>query len=396
MFRANHQRTGTYTDYGLSRLPNLKWKTAISLNTSPLNQLDNTNLAVENNYICLSLQDGTLTRLDSVTGQMIWQLKLGDKIISSPTILNGVAYCVFQQKTLESTYEYMSAVNLNSSQEIWKFELNRTTSFLFNFDVFLEQINPFKFAWEISPVIKEDTVYVNSSNGYLYALELSSGNQMWRFSDAVDNSISPPAIKDNTLVFASEEGKLYRLDANSGRSLWTTNFSFGNEMGSEPICPAIERELIVLNNGGELVYAFKLENGEQVWTFSESNQSFYYPTIAINSVFLRAYNNSNIYELDIETGRVSWIYNLESIPQNLTDVIVIADGVGYLWDNCSLKAISLYGKEEIWRYTIYSDFSNLDFLNSIKYLKGLQISPPIIKNRELYFISGDGYVYAFN
>lgn len=181
MFRANNQRTGVYIENGLERQPNLKWKTKISLATSPLNQLENICLTIQNNYVIVSQQDGVLNRLDRATGEIVWSIKVGDKIVSHHTISNGIIYLVVIRKTLDANYECLIAVDLESHRESWTNELASKASLSVDIEAFIELIDPFKNSYVISPLIDRDTIYVNSSNGNLYAIEVSNGREKWCF-----------------------------------------------------------------------------------------------------------------------------------------------------------------------------------------------------------------------
>lgn len=199
------------------------------------------------------------------------------------------------------------------------------------------------------------------------------------------------------VFFVSDGGKVFALDNETGGLLWNADFVLGGIADSEPICVGICQGLVIFNSGGQSIYAFKLVNGELAWKFSEAHQSFYYPTITSERVYIRAYNNTRIYGLDLETGRKSWTYYSKSIPHNNGDAMTITNNVGYFGDDNKVKAIALDSKEEIWQYEVTSVFNfDFDLFNIFKEIKGLQISSIIVDCRELYFICGNGYLYALN
>ncbi|MCK5470102.1 MAG: PQQ-like beta-propeller repeat protein, partial [Cyclobacteriaceae bacterium] len=70
-----------------------------------------------------------------------------------------------------------------------------------------------------APVIGDNTIYVSSSSGTVYAIDLL-GNLIWQFE--TDNSIEAPALYLNGKIFIGNlSGFLYALDAKSGQLLWT-------------------------------------------------------------------------------------------------------------------------------------------------------------------------------
>ena len=61
-----------------------------------------------------------------------------------------------------------------------------------------------------SPVVAGRTVWVGSNDGNLYALDLATGEEQWRFTlgGAV---VAQPAIVGERLIVGSRDGVLYSL-----------------------------------------------------------------------------------------------------------------------------------------------------------------------------------------
>lgn len=79
-------------------------------------------------------------------------------------------------------------------------------------------------------LVREQTIYGTTSNGRLYAIDLSTGRRLWRWaSDRVPlldcqpyyrgkgNGLTTPAWRDGLLYFGGADGWLYALDAASGQ-----------------------------------------------------------------------------------------------------------------------------------------------------------------------------------
>jgi serine/threonine protein kinase len=68
-----------------------------------------------------------------------------------------------------------------------------------------------------SPTIADETAYVSSYNGNLYAVDVSTGKRRWAFNP-LDNGTRPSsaAVSDRTVYVATEE-KLYAVDAETGK-----------------------------------------------------------------------------------------------------------------------------------------------------------------------------------
>lgn len=67
-----------------------------------------------------------------------------------------------------------------------------------------------------SPVVLGGRVFVGSSDGFVYALDLARGTKLWAFEteDAVE---APPLVLDGKVYAGSVDGKLYVLDAATGK-----------------------------------------------------------------------------------------------------------------------------------------------------------------------------------
>lgn len=81
-----------------------------------------------------------------------------------------------------------------------------------------------------SPLVTPDRVYLGTAPGYVYALDLHEGKQMWRQDTLVSDSDdygplnTPVLIEDKILVWSNSErdGRLVCLDADNGTKEWDT------------------------------------------------------------------------------------------------------------------------------------------------------------------------------
>jgi polyvinyl alcohol dehydrogenase (cytochrome) len=77
------------------------------------------------------------------------------------------------------------------------------------------------------PLITEDTVYIGSDAGILYALERETGCLRWRFqadgdirTAIVHGRVEHKAVTHTLLFFGTLEGSVYALNALSGDQVW--------------------------------------------------------------------------------------------------------------------------------------------------------------------------------
>jgi outer membrane protein assembly factor BamB len=61
-----------------------------------------------------------------------------------------------------------------------------------------------------SPAVVDDTVYIGSTDGRVYALAASDGSQQWQFQTG-SNVLSSPAVVDGTVYVGSNDERVYAL-----------------------------------------------------------------------------------------------------------------------------------------------------------------------------------------
>jgi len=69
------------------------------------------------------------------------------------------------------------------------------------------------------PIVDGDRVYAPSSDGALYALDATTGMELWHFT-TVGEDESSPTLADGVIYLGSGNQNLYAIDATSGTALW--------------------------------------------------------------------------------------------------------------------------------------------------------------------------------
>jgi len=76
-----------------------------------------------------------------------------------------------------------------------------------------------------APALSADgrTLYMTSTDSFAYALDASSGKQLWKLGTQgyVDSSMA--IVGDGTVVFGSADGAVRGLDAGKGTLVWSVN-----------------------------------------------------------------------------------------------------------------------------------------------------------------------------
>ncbi len=134
-------------------------------------------------------------------------------------------------------------------------------------------------AFHNNPIVYRGVMYITTSNSTI-AIDATSCKQKWRHNWRPRSiEVWPPnrgvAIKEGRVVRGTTDGYLFALDMETGKELWVKKVvdSSKNE-GSFNMAPVIFENLVLMGLGISeqgvpgWVSAFNLEDGEQVWRFN--------------------------------------------------------------------------------------------------------------------------------
>ena len=228
---------------------------------------------------------------------------------------------------------------------------------------------PLKLRWKFktggpihaSPVIVDDTVYVGSTDGVLYALDAKRWKVKWIFrsGDAIRYAA---AVWNNHVYFSSRDNRVYALNAQNGELVW--KFKSDAWIDSPPI----------ISNGQVYVGAFTRTIHVINATTGEAEGKHRGRVLIDGIEFGCAQGRLRPiipeHEADLWRGYVDYTY---SYP-------VRANGVVYIGARDSrVHAIDVVSRKKVWAYET----------------QGFVDAAPAVSDGILYIASHDGYVYAF-
>ncbi len=198
--------------------------------------------AVVEGVVYIGGYNGYVYALRAANGDILWNKTAGINVAwSSPAVVNGVVY-------IGSNDNNFYALNAEDGNQIWKFNAN---------------------GWVMSsPAVANGVVYISSGDGNVYALKADTGVKLWNFSTLEGRGDSPPAVANGLVFFDSYDGQVYALNASSGLEVW--NFTAGPGTGSPPV--VVDGIVISVRPIG--IYALGGENGNVIWSFSNSSDPF--------------------------------------------------------------------------------------------------------------------------
>lgn len=194
-----------------------------------------------------------------------------------------------------------------------------------------------------SASVADGMVFVGTTGGRLYALEMTSGETIWSFSTGSPIS-SSPAVEGGIVVFGTQEpGRIYALDEYTGILRWLYEVPQGNPVLSSPTVKD-EKVFVACSDGylraftlfegsllwesymgsdvsaspavsggtvfaaGNDVYAFDELTGTRIWRYVTSWPVFSSPAVDDGVVYIGSGNDDKVYALNATTGNFLWSY----------------------------------------------------------------------------------------
>jgi outer membrane protein assembly factor BamB len=360
---------------------------------------------------------GYLYAIDTQTGQELWRFTAGP-ILTSPAINDGVVYFndslgrffAVQDKSLSASagdshsdgtmaranlqrtgfYDVKAVYELRGVQ--WQFEIGETpaapptivdkTAYLCSGTyVYALDIATGERLWRFatsgalsSPAIANGVVYFGGYGGYMYAVDARTGLRKWQtttrgFPDEEDAMVSSPAIYNGTVYIGSCDGHMYALDVETGQERW----AFRTE-GLIFSSPAIDAGTLYFGSGDDYLYAVNSQTGQEAWRFQTMGQIGATPAIADGTVYFRA-TDGLAYAVDGQNGLLKWTF---PVRDKLISSPAVANGIVYYGTESGLYALDSQTGQELWFFETGTSVA----------------SSPVIADGVVYFGSDGGHLFA--
>jgi len=324
--RDNMQRWNPYeTVIGVNNVSGLKLKWQ--------NPLGGSEPVVANGTVYSSCASG-ICALNASTGAKLWSYAIGGgDVTGSPAVENGVVYfgseAPCHTTACSPTGGTVYALNASTGAELWSYATGVPVA--------------------TSPAVANGVVYVAAADALdrsydLYALNASTGAMLWSFQRAGspyadEGPFGSPAVANGVVYIGSEgtyipepgfvpiPGHLYALNASTGAELWS--YKTGDIGGA----PAVANGIVYVSSANGL-YALNASTGALLW--SRTGQSGDSPAVANGVVYIGSYDG-NVYALNASTGAELWSYD----DGDGASTPIIVDGVAYFSAMDGLYAFSV-------------------------------------------------------
>ena len=231
-----------------------------------------------------------------------------------------------------------------------------------------------------SPVIGDRKIFIGSTDGNMYALNIEDGTLIWKFNTGDDIEASA-LLLDNNIYFGNLSGDFFSLAADSGILNWKAKVS-SDIRGSANYAVQSSGDYSILFVGcyDSKMYAINSETGEIIWNYETGNYINGTPAVN-NNVLVFGGCDAKLHIISIQDGsKVGEVITGSYIPGSAA----IMENFAYLgkYDDTLLK-IDLQKQNIIWQF---EDKEN----------GGPFFSSPAVDDNLVVAGSRDGFLYGLD
>lgn len=215
---------------------------------------------VAHGHVFFGGDDGHLYALLARDGRMLWNYDMGAEVRSRPFVTNDLIIVGAESGEIV-------ALELNGQRK-WGIRARRNVT--------------------SSPFVdmEENTCYIGSFDGNMYALDASSGSIHWRFR-TTGPVISTPIVWNNLVYFGSADCNLYAVNAENGREKW--KFSTEKPIVGSPI---LHEGAIYFGGTDGYLYCLNAKTGREEWKFQTEKAITSAPCITEDSIIFASLDHT--------------------------------------------------------------------------------------------------------
>ncbi len=180
---------------------------------------------------------------------------------------------------------YVYAVNLQTGAQVWRFPASSSAA------------NPFN----ATPALTSDgQLIVGGFDKKLYGLNLQTGQSKWQFTGAHDRWIGGALVANNMIYAPNADYNLYALNL-QGQLQWT--FAADQSIWGTPVSDGTN---VYFGTLGRKMYAINAKTGKQVWMQILDGAVLGSPVLGSgNTLYVGTYG-ATLYSLNTATGQTLW------------------------------------------------------------------------------------------
>ena len=156
-----------------------------------------------------------------------------------------------------------------------------------------------------NPVVDEDTLYIGSSDGKLYALNAVNGNKRWDF-DTGGKIWAAPSVSNGIVYVSNFAKKICAISGDTGELLWQVEFPVAIASSS-----IVSGDNIIFGTFDNHLYSVSSIDGKERWKFKGDGWFWASPVAKDNIVYAGCLDH-RVYAIDASTGEELWRFECDS------------------------------------------------------------------------------------
>lgn len=135
------------------------------------------------------------------------------------------------------------------------------------------------YAFEATPLVVDGVMFVTGWDGWLWALDAKTGEQLWRYKHAVPFDVAlccanvnrGCAVANGKVYMVTQNAQLLAIDATTGKKVWQKTIGDVRSGESASLAPLVVKDSLITGSaGGEFgvrghLDSWNLETGEHNW-----------------------------------------------------------------------------------------------------------------------------------
>ena len=195
---------------------------------------------------------------------------------------------------------------------------------------------------KITPIIDGGVIYAASENGVVLAVELSTGNVLWRqrLASTITGGVG---AGEGLVMIGTEDAEVVALDQSNGEILWTAAVS--SEVLS---APQTNGDIVVVQTVDGKLVALEASDGSQRWTYETTLPALTLrgtsqPVITPSGSVIAGFSNGTLISVAADDGVLFWEERV-AVPEGRYDIDRVIDVDGnLLLDGNRILAASYQG-----------------------------------------------------
>ncbi len=297
---------------------------------------------------------GVMYSLDKKTGTTNWTFDTGMRIVGSPAVSNGVV-------VFGSANYNIYGLDAKTGEVLWK----HTT----------EQ------AVMGATTIHEGVAYIGGGDGKMYAIDIHTGVVKWTFDELKNYVLTRPLVYNDKLYFGTWDTYFYALRITDGSLVWKwSNGKSNPKLSPASVWPVAANGKVFITAPDRYFTCLDAETGDEVW---RTNEYKVRETVGISKDGQMVYSKcmwDTIVALDARVDEVVplWVSNAEFGYEHNPAMPMEKDGT--LWvstKNGVLLGMDAKTGKVLWRHKIGNSILN---------------TPLPLSGKECIFTSSEGTI----